>query len=80
MISLEKKFDRQSELKVKYVETINQYIKDAHATKIGITKRNDNFSKKVTKTSTKYPTSRSDQHQQYWKKLHSLVGVLLRFR
>ena len=45
MISLEKKFDRQPELKVKYVETINQYIKDAHATKIGITKRNDNFNK-----------------------------------
>ena len=80
MISLEKKFDRQPELKVKYVETINQYIKDAHATKIGITKRNDNFNKKVPKTSTKYPTPRSDQHQQNWKNLHSLVGVLLRLR
>ena len=33
MISLEKKFDRQADLKMKYVETINQYIKDGHATK-----------------------------------------------
>ena len=33
-ISLEKKFDRQPDLKMKYVQTINQYIKDGHATKI----------------------------------------------
>ena len=32
---------------MKYVETINQYIKDDHATKININKRNDNFNNKV---------------------------------
>ena len=47
MISLEKKFDRQPDLKIKYVETINQYIKDGHATKISINKRNDNFNNKI---------------------------------
>ena len=47
MISLEKKFDRQPDLKIKYVETINQYIKDEHATKIDINKRDDNFNNKV---------------------------------
>ena len=46
MISLEKKFDRQP-AKMKYVETINQYIKDRHATKIDINERNDNFNNKV---------------------------------
>ena len=47
MISLEKKFGRQPDLKMKYVETINQYIKDGHVTKIDINKRNDNFNNKV---------------------------------
>ena len=47
MISLEQKFDRQPDLKMKYVETINQYIRDGHATKIDINKRNDNFNNKV---------------------------------
>ena len=47
MISLEKKVDRQPDLKMKYVETINQYIKDRHATKIDIKKWNDNFNRKV---------------------------------
>ena len=32
---------------MKYVETINQYIKDGYATKININKRNDNFNNKV---------------------------------
>ena len=56
IISLEKKFDRQPGFKMKYVETINQYIKDGHATKIDINERNDS----------------SDQHQETWKNLHSL--------
>ena len=47
MISLEKKFDKQSNLKMKYIETINQYIKDGHVTKTDINKRNDNFNNKV---------------------------------
>ena len=47
MISLEKKFDRQPDFKMKYVETINQYIKDGRATKIDINERNDNFNNKV---------------------------------
>ena len=47
MISSEKKFDRQPDLKMKHVETTNQYIKDGHATKIDINKRNDNFNNKV---------------------------------
>ena len=47
MISLEKKFDRQPDLKMKHVETTNQYIKDGHATKIDINKRTDNFNNKV---------------------------------
>ena len=47
MISLEKKFDRQPDFKMKYVETIHQYIKDGHATKIDINERNDNFNNKV---------------------------------
>ena len=47
MISLEKKFDRQPDFKMKYVETINQYIKDGCATKIDINERNDNFNNKV---------------------------------
>ena len=47
MISLEKKFDRQSNLKMKYIETINQCIKDGHVTKTDINKRNDNFNNKV---------------------------------
>ena len=45
MISLEKKFDRQPDLKRRYVKTINQYIKDAMKTDIN--KRNDNFNNKV---------------------------------
>ena len=32
---------------MKYVKNLNQYIKDEHATKIDINKRNDNFNKKV---------------------------------
>ena len=32
---------------MKYVETLNQYIKDGHTTKIDINKRNDNFYNKV---------------------------------
>ena len=47
MISLEKKLDKQSNLKMKYIETINQYIKDGHVTKTDINKRNDNFNNKV---------------------------------
>ena len=47
MISLEKKLDRQPDLKMKYVKTINQYIKDGHATKINMNKRNDNFNNKI---------------------------------
>ena len=47
MISLQKKFDRQVDLKMKYIQTINQYIKDGHATKIDINKRNDNFNNKI---------------------------------
>ena len=47
MISLEKKFDRQPHLKMKYVENTNQYIKDGHATKIDIDKRNDNFNNNI---------------------------------
>ena len=46
MISLEKKFNRQP-AKTKYVETINQYIKDGHAMKIDINERNGNFNNKV---------------------------------
>ena len=48
MISLQKKFDRQVDLKMKYIQTINQYIKDGHATKIDINKRNDNFNNKIS--------------------------------
>ena len=47
MISFENKFNRQPDLKMKYVEIINQYIKDEHATKIDVNKRNDNFNNKV---------------------------------
>ena len=32
---------------MKYAETINQYIKDGHATKIDINQGNDNFNNKV---------------------------------
>ena len=39
MISLKEKFDRQPDLKMKYVETINQHIKDWYATKIDINKK-----------------------------------------
>ena len=47
MFSLQKRFDRQPDFKIKYIETINQYIKDWHATKIDIDERNDNFNNKV---------------------------------
>ena len=43
MISLERKLDRHSEAKMKYVETINQYIKDGQASKIDINKSNNIF-------------------------------------
>ena len=39
--------DKQPDLKMKYVETINQCIKDGHATKININKRNDKFNNKL---------------------------------
>ena len=47
MTPLEKKFDRQPDLKRKYVETLKKQIQDEHATKIDINKGNDNFSNKV---------------------------------
>lgn len=39
--------DKQPDLKMKYVEIVNQCIKDGHATKININKRNDKFNNKL---------------------------------
>ena len=47
IFSLQKRFDRQPDFKIKYIEIIYQYIKDWHATKIDINERNDNVNNKV---------------------------------